>query len=248
MMPQRRNLIMRVTYRVLVVGLVVAVWASAAGTARAQPKAQGRAAAQKASRFAADGKCVKAVLEYTKAFRILKDPAILFNRAECRRTMGQHRLALEDYEGFLKAMPEAPNRTLADERVAEMRSKLGMPALAAGDEPARPEPRLVPPTPADNSPPPRDPEPEPRRVADSTMTPSFDEPETSPVEPDSADVALSTEAPEALEDDDDGFPVWGWIAIGAVVVAAGAVAGFLVLGQKDTEIPPSDLGNFKVEF
>ena len=49
---------------------------------------EGRSALKRANALAGDGDCAAAIEEYTKAFELLGDPAVLFNRAECYRRSG----------------------------------------------------------------------------------------------------------------------------------------------------------------
>jgi tetratricopeptide (TPR) repeat protein len=87
----------------------------------ADSAAAGRKHAAKANQLAAKNKCKSAVVEFTKAYKSAKDPTILFNRAECYRKMGSTTDALKDYEQFLADMPEAPNRSSVEARIATLR-------------------------------------------------------------------------------------------------------------------------------
>jgi tetratricopeptide (TPR) repeat protein len=82
----------------------------------------GRKHAAKANQLAAKNKCKGAVVEFSKAYRLLKDATLLFNRAECYRKMGKTDEALKDYERFLGDMPAAPNRQNVEERIATLRA------------------------------------------------------------------------------------------------------------------------------
>jgi hypothetical protein len=86
--------------------------------------ASGRRHAAKANQLAAKNKCKGAVVEFTKAYKSLKDPAILFNRAECQRKLGNNAGALKDYEQFLTDMPTAPNRASVEARMASLREAM----------------------------------------------------------------------------------------------------------------------------
>src|SRR4051812_24134370 len=80
----------------------------------------GREHAKKANRLANAGKCRPALAEFTAAYEILRDPAILFNRAECERKLGLEDSALSDYRNFIAGMPKAPNREAVERRIAEL--------------------------------------------------------------------------------------------------------------------------------
>ncbi|HEX7498981.1 MAG TPA: tetratricopeptide repeat protein, partial [Polyangia bacterium] len=91
----------------------------------------GRKHAAKANHLAAKNKCNAAVPEFNRAYRTLKDPTLLFNRAECYRKLGQDDEALKDYQQFLADMPEAPNRAAVEARVASLRGTTAAPPASA---------------------------------------------------------------------------------------------------------------------
>lgn len=194
--------------------------------------AAGRVHAQKANKLAEQGRCAKAIPEFNKAYDILKDPAILFNRAECQRKLDHNEEALADYERFLVELPKAPNRETVQTRIDELRSKLNMPAVGLTPEKGKP---------ANNAAPILDDADDDAAAAgaggDKDLT-------WKPPAAGAAGVHLGAdEAP--VEEEDSGISPWLWVGLGAVVVAAGAVAAVLIVGKKDTDIPESGLGNFK---
>src|ERR1041385_7371397 len=76
-------------------------WLSEGAARAANPQAEGRKHARKANHLAEINKCKLAIPEYTKALRLLKDPTLLFNRAECYRRTGDAAKAVADYRKFL---------------------------------------------------------------------------------------------------------------------------------------------------
>ncbi len=112
----------------------------------------GRKHAAKANHLAAKNKCKAAVPEFNRAYRTLKDPTLLFNRAECYRKLGQDDEALKDYQQFLADMPQAPNRAVVEARVASLRGTTAAPPASAAptvagkDLPAAPAKELAAPT------------------------------------------------------------------------------------------------------
>jgi hypothetical protein len=100
---------------VLALGLGTAHQASAASA-----REEGRRHAKKASRLSAAGKCRPAIPEFTRAYELLKDPALLFNRAECLRKLGENKRAMADYREFLAQMPNAPNHKLVEARLSAL--------------------------------------------------------------------------------------------------------------------------------
>ncbi|MDX2019103.1 MAG: tetratricopeptide repeat protein [Deltaproteobacteria bacterium] len=210
---------------IVCVGLV-----SLAPSAFAQSAAAGRIHAQKATKLAEQGRCAKAIPEYSKAYEILKDPAILFNRAECQRKLEHSEEALADYERFLVELPKAPNRDTVQTRIDELRTKLNMPTSTAKavDKPTTSAPIL------DDA---EDEAPAASAGGEKDLA-------WTPPAPAAGGVRLGAdEAP--VEEEDGGVSPWVWVGLGAVVVAAGAVAAILIVGKKDTDIPESGLGNFK---
>jgi len=95
-------------------------------------KADARQHLERANALAGDGKWAEAVKEYTAAYDKLQDPILLFNRAECYRRLGENAKAAEDYRGFLKGFPAAPNRAELEARIATLEK------AAAARAPARP--------------------------------------------------------------------------------------------------------------
>jgi hypothetical protein len=121
----------------VVATLVVAGLASRTAVA-ADSAAAGRKHAAKANQMAAKNKCKSAVVEFTKAYRTLKDPTILFNRAECQRKLGNNMDALMDYELFLAEMPSAPNRASVEARMAALREAVKAESAAVPAIPTAP--------------------------------------------------------------------------------------------------------------
>jgi tetratricopeptide (TPR) repeat protein len=125
----------RSTFAVAVIVIVGMVgWSAMA----ADSAASGRKHAAKANQLAAKNKCKSAVSEFTKAYKSLKDPTILFNRAECQRKLGNNADALKDYEQFLAGMPTAPNRAGVETRMATLREVMKAEMSAAPVVPAAP--------------------------------------------------------------------------------------------------------------
>jgi tetratricopeptide (TPR) repeat protein len=117
---------------------------SLGGAALADDTSDARRYAQRATALAASGKCRQAVIAFDKALAILRDPALLFNRGECHRKLGDDAAAIDDYKQFLADLPRAPNRADVEKRIAELQRKSAATAAAGprtrdvgGDPPAR---------------------------------------------------------------------------------------------------------------
>ena len=89
----------------------------------ADSEAAGRNHAAKANRLAAKNKCKAALPEFNRAYKTLKDPTLLFNRAECYRQLGRIDEAIEDYQQFLVDMPGTSNRASVEARIASLRGE-----------------------------------------------------------------------------------------------------------------------------
>ncbi len=142
----------------LVVATLVVAGLAGRTVVAADSAAAGRKHAAKGNQMAAKNKCKSAVVEFTKAYKTLKDPTILFNRGECQRKLGNNMDALMDYELFLTEMPSAPNRASVEARMAALREAVKAesaavpvlpkepvaPASAGASQVARPAPAARP--------------------------------------------------------------------------------------------------------
>jgi tetratricopeptide (TPR) repeat protein len=196
------------------------------------PTAEGKAHLKRANELAGDGDCAAAIGEYTKAYDLLADPVVLFNRAECFRRLGAGDHAADDYHAFLEKVPNAPNR-------ADIEAKIV--ALEAPEPPAREKPAETAPPPA---PPPPPKEPEARAP-----------PPVAPAPPPTPVAAPSPPKPEpvvavqhpAVSDDAGpahGTRPWVWVALAVLVVGAG-VGGYFMLRPRQEPPPESALGNYR---
>ena len=101
------------------------------GAVLADDASDARRHAQRGTSLAASGKCRQAVMAFDKALAILRDPALLFNRAECHRKLGDDAAAIDDYKQFLADLPRAPNRTDVEKRIADLQRKSAATAASA---------------------------------------------------------------------------------------------------------------------
>jgi tetratricopeptide (TPR) repeat protein len=62
----------------------------------------------------------EAVSEYTAAYRLKNDPALLYNIAQAHRLAGHAADALHFYKIFLSKLPDAPNRSEIETKIAEL--------------------------------------------------------------------------------------------------------------------------------
>jgi len=226
--------------------LLLALAAAAAQAKDADPIAVGRYHLRKANQLAGEDHCHSAIHEYTLAYDKLRDPVVLFNRAECYRRIGQAEKAVSDYHAFLEAVPAAPNRADIEAKVAALsrpRAPATTAAAAAANTAAPPpsRPPVPPPThpvataplPVPTAPPASAPAPVPE------APPPAAAPSVVSLEPPAAGLAAPSGEAEA-----HAGHTWLWIAIGAVVVG-GAAGAYVALRSPTTTPPPTDLGNYK---
>lgn len=252
---RRRRRAPRLAARVLVCLAI----AAPALVARADDASEARRHAQRATSLAASGKCRQAVIEFDKALAILRDPALLFNRAECHRKLGDAGAAVDDYKQFLSDLPRAPNRVEVEKRIADLQSESAATAAAAapamsdiGDEgPARATTARSqgerPVVRAEPSPPSRTREPAaPREVIRTSPSPGAGgESDNGNAEHPGAAIATASDTPSgsSLHAGIAGRP-WFWIAVAVVTLGAG-VGTFFLLDRDRTNVPSSALGNYK---
>lgn len=233
----RASMLSRIVSSLLVVALV-------SSAARADDAAVARRHAQRASHLAASGKCRQAVAEYDKAIAVLRDPALLFNRAECHRKLGDADAALADYNQFLSDLPAAPNRVEVEARIAALKKK----ALATASAPISPPPQPAAPATRATAPvPARSPIVERAGSSPEPPAPRLQVDEAQSSKGDSLILAGGSSEAVPPSGGSSGSIVsrpWFWIAIGVVVIGAG-VATYAVLGHQSTSIPASDLGNYR---
>src|SRR5262245_31730041 len=100
--------------------LAIGVLLAAAATAHADDRATAREHFQKGSKAFALGSYDEAVAEYSAAYRLRDDPALLYNIAQAHRLGGHAAEALRSYKMYLTLMPRAPNREEVEAKVIEL--------------------------------------------------------------------------------------------------------------------------------
>jgi tetratricopeptide (TPR) repeat protein len=228
------------------IGVLALTTALAPVTGRAAPAAEqaGRQHARRANDLAAEGRCKQAVPLFTKAYEALQDPALLFNRGECYRRLGEPQKALVDYHQFLSAMPKAPNRVAVEQRIRELD---GVPPPRPADfVERRPEAVATAPRPA-----PRagsgdggDDGLVPARRAERAFPPPAPEAPETDAQPLSLRARPDREAPPSRPRS-TGLPGWAWAGIVMGVVSGAALGAYGFWWRGRTDVPASQLGNFK---
>jgi hypothetical protein len=180
---------------------------------------------------------------------ILRDPALLFNRGECHRKLGDNDAALEDYRQFLSDLPKAPNRAAVEKRIAELTGKPATPAARpSGTRAPIAVPVVEKPVAAEPVAPPPEPKPLSHEIILTPSPPASEEPGTDApgtgLTPTVEQNASSSSAPASSSERGLTSRPWFWVAVAAVAVGAG-VGTFIVLNRDGTTVPSSALGNYK---
>jgi tetratricopeptide (TPR) repeat protein len=193
--------------------------------------AEGKSHLKRANALAGEGDCKAAIEEYSKAYDLLDDPVVLFNRGECYRRTGDGENAVDDYREFLERVPSAPNRADVEAKILALDAPEPAARTSAAD--AKTPPPLKPAeTPAP-------------KVAETRAPPP--PPIASPPSPDTKfepAVAIRTTAPAEDAGPGGGPRPWVWIALTALAVGA-AVGSYLVFRPHDEPTPNTPLGNYR---
>jgi tetratricopeptide (TPR) repeat protein len=102
--------------------LVAALTATVASAE--SPKDQARKHVDKANVHYKLGRFPQALEEYSKAYELFGAPALLFNLGQCHRELKNYERATFFFEGYLRERPNAKNRALVEELLAESRRLL----------------------------------------------------------------------------------------------------------------------------
>jgi hypothetical protein len=210
---------------------------------------EGRDHLKRANALAGDGDCDAAIEEYTKAYDLLQDPVVLFNRAECYRRTGAGEKAADDYRAFLEKVPNAPNRAAIEAKIVALEAPeppagetaKTPPAREAGKTPppAR-EAAKTPPREAAKAPPPPAP---PKEAEESAPPPELPPPAPKPEVNDQP--AVTVRAPREQDSaPSGGTRPWVWVALSVLVVGAG-VGGYFMLRPRPEAPPETALGNYR---
>lgn len=97
---------------------------AADGSSRKSKERLARAHFERAEKAFNLGLFHDALSGYHAAYEALPLPAFLFNIAQCHRNAGDSEQAVFFYQRYLSLEPEAPNRAVVEELIAEQRHKL----------------------------------------------------------------------------------------------------------------------------
>ena len=88
-----------------------------------------------------------ALEEFQRAYRLEAAPELLYNMGRCHEGLGQLDRAIQRFEAFLKAKPQADNATVVQERIKNLRQQLKERAPTPRPVAADPAPAPEPPAP-----------------------------------------------------------------------------------------------------
>jgi tetratricopeptide (TPR) repeat protein len=148
----------------------------------------------------------EALREFKEAYRIVGDPAFLFNIAQCHRKLGHPADAISFYKTYLRRAPNSPHRAEVDRLIADLeKGEAARPEAAA---PAAPAPAAPAPAAA---------------VTSQTSAPVAPPPPSAPA----ALVVASGAPPEPATDRPFYTRAWFWVATSAALAGV-ATAAFLL--------------------
>ena len=90
------------------------------------------------------GEYGKAIEDFRQAYELYPDAKILFNAAQAHRKLKLNERALDLYRSYLRNMPNAPNRAVVEELIAELEGLIAAEKASDG----KPPQGVVPPPPA----------------------------------------------------------------------------------------------------
>lgn len=127
---------MRLSSAVLAVVLVLAARSASAQAPGSTHDAEARALFDAGAAAFDEGRFDEAHERFRRAHELSGRPELLYNIGAAADRGGHEQAAIEAYEAYVAALPDAENRSYVDARVAVLRARLA-------DAPATPDPREV---------------------------------------------------------------------------------------------------------
>ena len=106
-----------------VLGLSVGFVGQAAAAPTPAERREARKVYERAVREFNLGEYAAAADSFGAAYKIVGDPAVLFNIAQCYRLADNAEKAVFYLQAFLRDMPKAPNREAVEQRIAELQGR-----------------------------------------------------------------------------------------------------------------------------
>jgi len=202
--------------------IALALQLGGVSTARAQDDvAAAREHFAKGTRAFDLGQYDEAAKEYEAAYKAKDDPALLFNIGQAYRQLGEKVAAVRAYKGYLRRMPDAPNRAVVEARIAELSH-----AIEEEKRKSPSSPPVAPPT-----------EATPRSQPESIPTTSGGGPSAAPKQSAATPALIAAPPPPARHK--RGLAIG--LGVGAAVLVVGAVAVGLAIGlsPQPNRLPPA---------
>jgi hypothetical protein len=165
----------------------------------------------------------EALKSFKDAYRVVQDPAFLYNIAQCHRRLGQNPEALDFYRNYLRRSPSAANRGEVERRIQEIEREIQQAEKTGRPPPPPPPPAKEPPPP----PPVLTPLPTDTHAAPPPAGPAAT---GATAVPPPAAVDLSAAPPPEKSSGGVLTRWWFWAGVGAVVL--GGLAVGIAVGRR----------------
>ena len=162
------------------------------------------------------GRFEKALEHFSQAYETMPHGAFLFNIGQCHRHLGNHEKAIFFFEGYLRNLPNAPNRNDVEDLISEHRAKL---AIAKAQK-ANPKKKKPPPKKKKKK---LKPKKKPKKVAAAAPVAKNPEP-----------AAQAPQPPEIKSADQESWVVWALVGGVALLGTAIVVATIVNRGSSGT--------------
>ena len=97
---------------------------TAASPAASQLRRDARALTDSAESDYEAGRFDAATVGYQQAYVLVPEPQLLFNIGQCQRKLGRPQRAKHFFEAYLRARPDAPERPVVEQLIAEAKQQL----------------------------------------------------------------------------------------------------------------------------
>jgi tetratricopeptide (TPR) repeat protein len=97
---------------------------SPASNAASAARREARALTDSAEGDYRGGRFEAAAVGYQRAYALVPAPQLLFNIGQCQRKLGRPKRAKTFFEAYLRAWPEAPQRPMVEQLIAEVDAQL----------------------------------------------------------------------------------------------------------------------------
>jgi tetratricopeptide (TPR) repeat protein len=157
------------------------------------------------------GRFEKALGHFSQAYETMPHGAFLFNIGQCHRHLENHEKAIFFFEGYLRNLPNAPNRSDVEDLISEHRAKLAIAKTRKSN-----------------------PKKKPSRSKKKKKRKPKKKASAAPVAEKSAPVAEAPQPPKIKSADEESWLVWALIGGVAVLGTAIVIATIATRADSDT--------------